>query len=229
MRGMMSTIAVMSYNFGIFIVLGFGLTFSWRQVAWICAMFPFSCLIAVLFVPESPSWLLLKDRTADAQKSLRWLRGWVSPQTIHDEFTKLQNYSDISKSCIPCSKKAVKCPHPRPTFCDKIKELKRKRTLKPFLLVTCLHFFFEFCGIIVWQPYIIQVIKAFGIPLNANLTTVISAGLGISASAFLISTVKTLGRRRLYLTSISIVTLCSFGLSQFNSILFSGTTAKIRF
>lgn len=49
-RGMMSTIAVMSYNFGIFIVLGLGLALSWRQVAWICAIFPFSCLMAVLFV-----------------------------------------------------------------------------------------------------------------------------------------------------------------------------------
>lgn len=164
-------------------------------------------------MPESPSWLLAKDRPDDAQKSLRWLRGWVSPQTVNDEFTKLQNYSIVSRSCVACTKKSIKCQHPKPTFCDKIKEIKRKRTLKPFLLVTCLHFFFEFCGIIIWQPYIIQVIKAFGIPLNANLTTVISAGLGISASAFLISTVKTLGRRKLYLTSISIVTLCSFGLS----------------
>lgn len=50
MRGMMSTIAVMSYNFGIFIVLGFGLMFSWRHVAFICAFFPLSCLVAVLFV-----------------------------------------------------------------------------------------------------------------------------------------------------------------------------------
>lgn len=49
-RGMMSTIAVMSYNFGIFIVLGFGLMLPWRQVAFICALFPFSCLMAVLFV-----------------------------------------------------------------------------------------------------------------------------------------------------------------------------------
>lgn len=132
----MSTIAVMSYNFGIFIVLGLGLTLSWRQVACICAIFPFSCLIAVLFVPESPSWLLLKDRPQDAQKSLQFLRGWVSPQTIHDEFTKLQKYSENSSSCIACTKQSIKCQHPKPTFCDKIKEIKRKRTLKPFLLVT---------------------------------------------------------------------------------------------
>lgn len=76
--------------------------FSWRQVSFICAVCPLACLIAVSFVssiqssichiqnlnrcivhsifiksiclqvPESPYWLLSKDRTKDAQKSLQW-------------------------------------------------------------------------------------------------------------------------------------------------------------
>lgn len=164
-------------------------------------------------MPESPSWLLSKNRTDDAQKSLQWLRGWVSPQKIHNEFTELQNYSRLSSACIACVKQSIKCEHPKLTFLDKINEIKRKRTLKPIILVFALHFFYEFCGIIVWQPYIIQVLKAFGTPINANLATVISAALGISASIFLLSTVKTLGRRKLYLTSTFLVMLCSFGLS----------------
>lgn len=213
MRGQLSTIALMSYNLGILIVLGFGLILKWRQVAFICALFPLSCLFAVLFVPESPSWLLLKNRPNDAEKSLRWLRGWTSPQTIHTEFTELQNYSRASNACVACAKQSIACEHPQPTFCDKIGELKRKRTLKPMVLVFCLHFFLEFCIVTVWQPYIIQLLKAFGTPINANLATVISAGLGISACFFLIATVKKVGRRRLYLTSSLIVTLCTFGLS----------------
>lgn len=52
MRGMMSTIALMSYNLGILIVLGGGLVLPWRKVAFICALFPLSCLFAVLFVIE---------------------------------------------------------------------------------------------------------------------------------------------------------------------------------
>lgn len=46
----MCTIALMSYNFGILIVLGCGLVLPWRTVAFICAVFPLSCLFAVLFV-----------------------------------------------------------------------------------------------------------------------------------------------------------------------------------
>ncbi|XP_031634375.1 facilitated trehalose transporter Tret1-like [Contarinia nasturtii] len=217
-RGPMSIIAVMCYNFGVFIVTGLALTLSWRQIALVCALFPCSCFLAVLFIPESPSWSILNDKQNDAQAALQWLRGWVSPQTIYDEFKRLQSYSDTSSSCKPCSKSAVKCQHPKPTFLDKIKELNRKRSLKPFILISCLHFFYEFCAIIVWQPYIIQVIKAFGVPLNANLTLLINAGLGMPASILLISTVKKLGRRFLYITSSSIVTLCSFGLGIYGYV-----------
>lgn len=164
-------------------------------------------------MPESPSWLLLRDRANDAEKSLRWLRGWASAESIQKEFTELQTYSRASNSCLACSKQSIHCEHPKPTIWDKLNELKRKRTLKPMLLVFCLYFVLEFCIVTVWQPYIIQVLKAFGTPINANLATVISAVFGICACFVLISTVKTLGRRRLYLTSSLIVAMCTFGLS----------------
>lgn len=268
-RGVMCTIALMSYNFGILIVLGCGLVLPWRTVAfsnfsyiqnhWIkydiisfyfslrcvptqlpicCAIRKFTsnvepewrqrvfffkkqvckavCLqskIVYLQVPESPSWLLLRDRAKDAEKSLQWLRGWTSKEMINKEFIDLQNYSCASTACLACAKQSIKCEHPKPTFRDKLNDLKRKRTLKPMFLVFCLYFCLEFCIVTVWQPYIIQVLKAFGTPINANVATVISAGLGIFASLFLISTVKKLGRRRLYLTSSFIVTICTFGLS----------------
>lgn len=61
MRGMMSTIALLSYNLGILIVLGCGLVLPWRKVAFICALFPLSCLFAVLFVTKCIQILLKMD------------------------------------------------------------------------------------------------------------------------------------------------------------------------
>lgn len=49
-RGMMISQSVLAYNVGIFIVLGFGAILSWRQVSFICALFPISCCIAILLV-----------------------------------------------------------------------------------------------------------------------------------------------------------------------------------
>lgn len=167
-----------------------------------------------LQVPESPPWLLSKDRPKDTQKALQWLRGWVSPQTIHREFTELQNYSNTSNACAACTKESIRCFHPRPTICDKIKELKRRRIYKPFIFILMLHFLSEFNLTSIWQPYIIQVLNAMGTPINPYLVTIVSSAISLVAGVTLLLTVKKLGRRKLYLTSISVATVCCFGLGK---------------
>lgn len=165
-------------------------------------------------MPESPKWLLSKGREIEAQKSLQWLRGWVSSQSVHDEYTKLQSQSKLSYSCVSCAKQSIDCNHPKPTIWDKIKELKRKRTLKPLILVLSLNFFMEFCITIVSRPYIIQVIKAFGMPLDANKTLSIISVTGILSNFCYIFGVHFVGKRRFYLWSTAVVVLCSFALSE---------------
>lgn len=162
-----------------------------------------------------------KGRFNDALKSLQWLRGWVCPETVHDEFISLQNFTSTSNACAVCSKQSLVCNHARPTLLDKIKELTRKQSLKPCLLIFCLQFFNQFCGFTVWQPYIIQVLNALGTPFNPNTVTVIGSSLGILASIFLFSTVKIFGKRKIYLSSTAIVSICCFGLSKQHFYFFS--------
>lgn len=165
-------------------------------------------------MPETPSWLLSKDRVADAQKSLQWLRGWVTPQTVHTEFDELQNYAIASNACAPCAKKSIKCVHAKPTVLDRIKELKRRRNVRPMVLIFLLQFFGIFNGSYVWDPYIVQVLNAFGTPLKPSYATVLSSGMGVIGSLFLGLTVKKLGRRPIFLTTSIVLAFCCFGLSM---------------
>lgn len=182
-----------------------------------------SCCFSLNFwqIPESPNWLLSRDRPKDAVMSLQWLRGCVSAEYVNEEFTKLRNHSVVANTCGPCTKQLIECPHPRPTFFEKLKELKRKRTLKPFILTLFLNFFLEFSLCVIWRSYIIQVLKAFGMPFdNIGYLATILSFVNIAGSCCFLFSVKMVGKRRLYLISTIAVVLCSIGLSkQLNKLI----------
>lgn len=155
-----------------------------------------------------------------AQRSLQWLRGWVESELVQDEFTKLQNHSIAANSCVSCAKQSMDCPHPKPLFLNKLKELTRKRNLKPFTVIISLNFFMEF-SLSVWRFYIIQVLNAFGMPMDAKILATFLSSVNIAGSFFFLLSVKTIGKRRLYLYSSVVAVLCSFGLSEFLETLIS--------
>lgn len=171
-------------------------------------------------VAESPKWLLSKDRPKDAQKSLQWLRGWVSPQTVYQEFTELQNYNNTSNACVECSRKSIRCYHSKPKFWENIKELKHPRNSRPFILMMGLCFLTNFALSNVLDPFIMQVLIALGIPINPNTTMVLISVTTIIASIVLFASVKYLGRRKIFFSSLFIVTFCSIALGYYKVYFF---------
>lgn len=121
----------------------------------------------------------------------------------------------MSVSCVNCEKASLKCVHPPPTIFDKVKSLTRKRVLKPFFLVSILFLLMQFSGMFVMRPYIIPILSAYGIILDANYTTIILGILGVLANVFIVFFIQTLGKRRIYLYSMIGNFLSCFGLSKF--------------
>lgn len=200
-------------SMGSFLVFTLGMFLSWRKVALICVFVPICIFIAIFFAPETPIWLLSKNQPKEALKSLQWLRGCVTPETVHDEYQNMKNYSVMSKACNKCAKQIINCEH-TDTWIDKLKQLTRKRIVKPFILITALQFFLQFCAINTWQPYIIQILHAYDIRWNAHFTTIIMSSMGFFGRLCLLPVLKTLGKRRIYLISSAVTVLCCFGLSE---------------
>jgi len=63
------------YSLGVLVAFVVGALFNWRILAGVSAALPLFGAMALLALPESPSWYIIKGRDADALASLSWLRG----------------------------------------------------------------------------------------------------------------------------------------------------------
>jgi MFS family permease len=87
-RGVVGTFFQLLIIAGILFVyiIGALTTVFWMNV--ICSIFPLIFGVFFFFMPESPVYLVTKDRTDDAAKTLKWLRG--KNYDPHDEIEELQ-------------------------------------------------------------------------------------------------------------------------------------------
>lgn len=219
-RGILTSYAGVMATFGYFLGYLFGTVFMWRTVALVCLSVPFMTMIAIFFIPETPFWLLARGRKDEALKSLQWLRGWVSPEHVEEEFKEMQRYSKFSIKCTPCQKKNEECDHPKENIKANLKELVRNRTLKPMIIVGIFFTVTQFCGMAGMRPYLVQIFQAYGIPVDPSWATVIVGLLKFLANIFCMVVVRCVGKRRISLYSIAGTAFCCISIGVYGSINF---------
>ena len=52
---------------GMLLIYGVGYFVEWRTLAWLCNIAPTLLVLTMLFLPESPYWLVEKDRKTEAE------------------------------------------------------------------------------------------------------------------------------------------------------------------
>lgn len=202
-RGLLASCTNLSVTLGVFVIYYLGSVVDWRAAALICLGIPFATAIAILFVPETPSWLLSKGRRKDAIQALCWLRGWTTEENVMEEFQSIEEHLRRTNICGSCSKKNLSsCEHSRSSFGNRFKELFSSATMKPFLIVSLCSGFSHLCGVSAYRQFFVQIYEAYDVPLNPRTATVYTGLMGLFGNFVLLLVLKKIGKRSVCMISL---------------------------
>jgi len=71
---MLSAVASVGVSLGVTIEYALGAAMTWTVLAGISAIIPILALILIIFMPETPNWLLTHGRTEEAKEALKKFR-----------------------------------------------------------------------------------------------------------------------------------------------------------
>lgn len=181
-----------------------GTFLHWRTVALLAAILPLLTTFVLLFVPETPCWLISQNRFNDALESFRWLRG-ISSASKH-EFEQMWDKHKETENI-----------NTEDNFWNKAYlAFKRPEFVKPFMIIFCCFFTMQFSGPYIVAFYSVTILsKILGTTINEywvmNSIDVLRLIMVIIASALL----RVVRRRVLLLTSGIGTTISATGLSLF--------------
>ncbi|XP_012288637.1 facilitated trehalose transporter Tret1 isoform X2 [Orussus abietinus] len=209
LRGMLSATSTMSVILGVFSQLLAGSLTTWRTVALINIAFPVACFVALCMVPESPHWLAAKNRLKESEEALCWLRGWVTPHHVRNEFCQL---------CEVARKPAEKNTETTSRSEKVWKPYTKKTFYKPFALVSLAFFIGAFGGITSLQTFAVVIFARLNAPIDKYTATVFLGIAELVGTAFCVVAIHFTGKRKLSFLS-SGGTGISFGCAAIYSYM----------
>ncbi|KAG5671421.1 hypothetical protein PVAND_001619 [Polypedilum vanderplanki] len=148
-------------------------------------------------MPESPTYLVIKNKNTQAEKSLKWLRGEnYNPIQEIDELKA--NLSDEILTKVPFSV-----------------AIKERASISALVIGLGLLFFQPMCAITPILLYTTDIFAASGVGLSADISTIIFGIMQFFSSFMASVLVDRLGRRVLLLGSIIVMTITLFAIGTF--------------
>ncbi|CAG5126837.1 unnamed protein product [Candidula unifasciata] len=193
MRGILGSCVQLFVTIGIAATYILGAQFEWRWLANLCIIPGVVGGALTFFIPETPRWLLKKNRKTEALFALKTLR---DPHTdVNEECREIEEKSDTAEL----------------TSISEI--LKRKELFHPLLLIMAVLIFQQLSGINVVMFFTVSILeKAVG--EFAYVATIIVGIVQVLGTLLAVFLMDRAGRRKLLNIGgvILSITLLSFGL-----------------
>uniref|UniRef100_A0A182X3Q9 Facilitated trehalose transporter Tret1 n=1 Tax=Anopheles quadriannulatus TaxID=34691 RepID=A0A182X3Q9_ANOQN len=180
-RGSIGTLLTVMAKSGILLEYVIGPYVDYRTLAWISVAFPTTFFALFLWLPESPYYLLAKQRSEQAEKNLRWLR---RASDVQDELRMMQAAVERSQQN-------------RGTFRD----LLTRGNRRSLIIILGLGALQQLCGSQAVIAYSQQIFDQVNSGLKAHESSIIMAVIQLVTAALSSSIVDRVGRRPLLLIS----------------------------
>ncbi|KAF2902142.1 hypothetical protein ILUMI_04050 [Ignelater luminosus] len=186
LRGMLSATSSLSIILGVLFQFLLGTFLDWRTLALVSCVFPVISFCLLLFVPESPHWLVMNNKMDEARRALAWLRGWTTIEDIETEFQELCAHYQVTDKGLD-----------NPAFEDNVngtvgkqnnteivqksfiqakiegaKNFTKKNFLWPLAMVSFIYFMVHFTGSTTLQTYAVQLFATLQSPIDKYYATV---------------------------------------------------------
>lgn len=196
-RGSLGSYFQLMLTVGILFVYGVGATNDVFLFSCICGVIPIVFGILFVFMPETPHYLISKNRTDDAIKSLKWLRG--NQYDYAQELSDLQDENEKRKN-------------------EKVSMAQlftSKATVRALFISFGLMIFQQMSGINAVIFYTTVIFKEANVQIDPSIATIIVGVMQVIATFVSTIVVDKLGRRILLLMSISVMAICTILLGVF--------------
>lgn len=196
-RGSLGSYFQLMLTVGILFVYAVGAGVSVFVLSIICGIIPLLFGAIFVFMPETPYYLISKNRTEDAIKSLQWLRG--SQYDYTQELAEMQAENE--------HRKKEKIPM--------MQIFTSKATVRALYISFGLMVFQQMSGINAVIFYTTIIFDEANVVIDPSVATIIVGVMQVIATFVSTMVVDKLGRRILLLMSVSIMGLCTILLGVF--------------
>ncbi|XP_055389966.1 facilitated trehalose transporter Tret1-2 homolog [Condylostylus longicornis] len=209
-RGAIIGAPFVSYSIGILLIYTLGLFLNWRTAAWYATILPILTGITILFIPESPTWLIRNGKSEKAKKTLSWIR--------MDPFAAEQDFSNLVKRFESEKKNLLKENDAMST--NFLNTLCKREVVIPFLIINIFNFLIIFSGTYLIIFYAIDIFIDIGGNISTMQAAIITALVRILCTFIFCFLLFVLKRKTIIISSgigsgISSLLLSVFTLDKF--------------
>lgn len=201
-RGILLTLYQVSVKLGVVFVYTLGYFTNFFILNTICAALLVIYTFGFMFLPETPIFLVRKNQSEKAEKSIRTLRG--------DKYNAKLELSYLQELQAKASNE------PKSSF---MAEFRNRSTFRAFVLIVTLFFFFQMSGVNAILFYTTSIFIQAGVTLDPALATIIIGLTQVIATLATAAFVDRFGRVVLLGFSFSVMILSLFGIGTFFYLL----------